>query len=261
MGELPWAAGQIKDAFNTVTFNAVPQIAGFFDAAKDMREQEQREKAGVEASLDAAEKMSAAREQVRTALNANDWDAATEGAELYVEALKESVHGMQENGVGAMFLAKGMQEIAQAEEDLAVIRARAATLALNWVSLSVGRMIGAPMPSTLNRSWFSPDSFLTRTMFVSRPEPSWWLPFKHLRKTGAQLVRQASDGEIAGVFLSHGQPVASDELADVYSNRPFARVAEALAKVHAVLAPMFAAAPKAFTVRAIGRGPQRQAAD
>ncbi len=33
---------------------------------------------------------------------------------------------------------------------------------------------------------------------------NWWLPFKHLRKTAAQFVRDASDGEVAGVFLSHG---------------------------------------------------------
>lgn len=50
---------------------------------------------------------------------------------------------------------------------------------------------------------------------------AWWLPFKHLRKTAAQFDHQVSDGEIAGVFLSHGQPVESDALADHYSNRPF----------------------------------------
>jgi len=65
--------------------------------------------------------------------------------------------------------------------------------------------------------------------------PSWWLPFKHLRKTAAQLVREASDGEIAGVFLSHGKPVASDDLADAYSNRPFDRVALALGTVRTQL--------------------------
>jgi hypothetical protein len=70
-----------------------------------------------------------------------------------------------------------------------------------------------------------------------------FLPFKHLRKTAGQFVRDAADGEIAGVFLAHGQPVRSDELSDVYTNRPFAKVAEALAKVHDRLAPMFAAAP------------------
>ncbi len=83
--------------------------------------------------------------------------------------------------------------------------------------------------------------------------PAWWLPFKHLRKTAAQLVRRQSDGEVAGVFLSHGQPVASDDLADVYSNRPFDKVATALQQVRKQLKPMFAAAPTAFTTTKVGR--------
>lgn len=83
-------------------------------------------------------------------------------------------------------------------------------------------------------------------------EPSWWLSYKHLRKTAAQLVRDASDGEVAGVFLSHGQPVASDELADVYSNRPFGRVTGALSMVRERLEPVFVAAPEAFSIAARG---------
>ncbi|MGN6726114.1 MAG: hypothetical protein ACTHLZ_09365 [Tepidisphaeraceae bacterium] len=91
--------------------------------------------------------------------------------------------------------------------------------------------------------------------------PTWWLSFKFLRKTAAQLVRNVSDGEVAGVFLSHGKPVASDDLADVYSNRPFDKVAAALDRVHAQLKPMFDIAPGAFKEVAIGRGPQRQTTD
>ena len=87
---------------------------------------------------------------------------------------------------------------------------------------------------------------------------AWWLPFKHLRKTAAQFVREKSDGEIAGVFLSHGQPVASDALADHYSNRPFPKVAVALMEVHTALKPMFKAQPKAFGDDGLGRGPHRQ---
>ena len=90
--------------------------------------------------------------------------------------------------------------------------------------------------------------------------PDWWLPFKHLRKTGAQFVRQVSDGEVAGVFLSHGQPVATDDLADAYTNRPFDKVAQALKQVREELEPVFAAAPGAFEETAIGRGPHRQTA-
>ena len=72
------------------------------------------------------------------------------------------------------------------------------------------------------------------------------LPFKTLRKTGAQLVRHHGGGEIMGVFLCHGKPVPTDALSDVYSNRPFDRVAEALEAVHADLTPMFGASPNAF---------------
>ncbi|MCA9228783.1 MAG: hypothetical protein KDA47_24370, partial [Planctomycetales bacterium] len=54
------------------------------------------------------------------------------------------------------------------------------------------------------------------------------LPFKMLRKTGGDLVKRFSDGEVAGVFLCHGQPVASDDLSDVYTQRPFGKVFRAL---------------------------------
>lgn len=35
----------------------------------------------------------------------------------------------------------------------------------------------------------------------------------------------------AGVFLSHGHPVATDDLTDIYSNRLFDRVAKATLEV------------------------------
>ena len=67
------------------------------------------------------------------------------------------------------------------------------------------------------------------------------LPFKMLRKTGGDLVKRFSDGEIAGVFLCHGQPVATDNLSDAYTQRPFGKVFTALRKVEEYLAPMFEA--------------------
>jgi integrase len=74
------------------------------------------------------------------------------------------------------------------------------------------------------------------------------LSFKHLRKTAGQLIRERSNGEIAGVFLCHGQAVATDNLADVYTNRPFDKVGATLEIVHRDLRPMFDAA-KPETVR------------
>lgn len=83
------------------------------------------------------------------------------------------------------------------------------------------------------------------------------LPFKHLRKTSDDLIRRFSDGEIAGVFLLHGSPVRSDKLSDVYTNRPFGKVYEAIQWVQAYLQPVFAEAshdptleqPQAYTGR------------
>jgi hypothetical protein len=63
------------------------------------------------------------------------------------------------------------------------------------------------------------------------------LPFKMLRKTGGNLVKRFSDGEIAGIFLCHGQPVASDDLSDIYTTRPFGKLFAASQRVQEYLLP------------------------
>lgn len=83
------------------------------------------------------------------------------------------------------------------------------------------------------------------------------LSFGKVRKTAGDLIRRFSDGETAGVFLCHGQPVKSDSLADVYSSRPFGRVFKAIREVQEYLRPVFEAAgpepfeaqPQAYTRR------------
>ena len=70
------------------------------------------------------------------------------------------------------------------------------------------------------------------------------LPFKCLRKTAGDLIRRFADGEIAGVFLLHGQPVKTDQLSDVYTNRPFGKVYQAIRRVEEYLQPVFAEAPR-----------------
>lgn len=83
------------------------------------------------------------------------------------------------------------------------------------------------------------------------------LPFKCFRKTAGDLIRRFSDGEIAGVFLLHGQPVKTDRLSDVYTNRPFGKVYDAIRRVEEYLQPVFAEAthdptsdqPQAYTSR------------
>lgn len=73
-----------------------------------------------------------------------------------------------------------------------------------------------------------------------------FLPFKQLRKTGGEMVRQFADGETQGIFLCHGKPVKTDQLADIYSSRPYYRVFEALDKIEKHLAPLWAACPDPF---------------
>ena len=65
------------------------------------------------------------------------------------------------------------------------------------------------------------------------------LSFNKLRKTAGDLIRHEADGEISGVFLTHGQPVKSDELSDEYTNRPFAKVFRAIQGVRSYLDPVF----------------------
>ncbi|MBX9679032.1 MAG: hypothetical protein K2X38_09740 [Gemmataceae bacterium] len=79
------------------------------------------------------------------------------------------------------------------------------------------------------------------------------LPFKYLRKTAGDIIRQVSDGEVVGVFLCHGNPVRTDSLSDVYTNRPFGKVFAAIEKVQDLLSPMFAPFPIRFRDNATGR--------
>ena len=83
------------------------------------------------------------------------------------------------------------------------------------------------------------------------------LPFKYVRKTAGDLIRRFSDGEVSGVFLLHGSPVSTDKLSDVYTNRPFGKVYEAIRQLEEYLQPVFAEAghdptlekPQAYTSR------------
>jgi hypothetical protein len=65
------------------------------------------------------------------------------------------------------------------------------------------------------------------------------LSFNKLRKTAGNLIREHASGEMAAVFLAHGTPVKGDGLLDLYTNRPFQKVFEALDRVGAVLAALW----------------------
>jgi predicted DNA-binding protein (UPF0251 family) len=65
------------------------------------------------------------------------------------------------------------------------------------------------------------------------------LSFNKLRKTAGNMIRDLSDGEVAGVFLCHGEPVRTDSLIDIYTNRPFAKVFKAIRLARERLQPVF----------------------
>ncbi|MEK6235234.1 MAG: hypothetical protein N2C14_11005, partial [Planctomycetales bacterium] len=68
------------------------------------------------------------------------------------------------------------------------------------------------------------------------------LSFGKLRKTAGDRIRQLCSGEVMGVFLCHGNAVKTDDLADVYSDRPFGKVFTAIHRFEEYLAPVFEAA-------------------
>lgn len=72
------------------------------------------------------------------------------------------------------------------------------------------------------------------------------LSFGKLRKTGANMVRRMAGGEVFKVFICHGTPVESDDLADWYSNRPFAALFDTLRKIEDRLQPLWDAVPDPF---------------
>ena len=71
------------------------------------------------------------------------------------------------------------------------------------------------------------------------------LPHENLRDTSANLIRRNRDfgSEIAKVFISHGNPFKSDDLLELYSNKPFGRVFEACRWLEEVFGPVFEVTP------------------
>jgi hypothetical protein len=95
-----------------------------------------------------------------------------------------------------------------------------------------------------NRNQRIPNIFDSLLRRVKKDHPDFKrLSLGKLRKTAGDLVKQFSDGEVAGVFLRHGKVVKTDDLADVYTNRPYGKMFAALRKVEEYLQPMFEATP------------------
>jgi hypothetical protein len=72
------------------------------------------------------------------------------------------------------------------------------------------------------------------------------LSFGKLRKTGGNMVRRLAGGEIYSVYICHGTPVKTDELAELYSNRPFAKLFDTLRKIEDELQPLWDALSDPF---------------
>ncbi len=97
---------------------------------------------------------------------------------------------------------------------------------------------GGNRGQTFNRRWAD----LTHRIQADYPDfPS--LSFGKLRKTAGDLIRDVASGEISRVFLCHGHPVPTDDLLDLYTNRPFGKVFEALRELQRKLQPVFETAP------------------
>jgi len=65
------------------------------------------------------------------------------------------------------------------------------------------------------------------------------LPFKHLRKTGATMIRKLSRAELASMYLSHGEESDhADQLLADYADRPWKKLHKALLKLRRVLLPV-----------------------
>lgn len=64
------------------------------------------------------------------------------------------------------------------------------------------------------------------------------LSFGKLRKTGGNLVKQFTDGEIVAVYHQRASAVKTDDEAEVYTNRDYPKVFAAQEKVYELLRPM-----------------------
>ncbi len=96
---------------------------------------------------------------------------------------------------------------------------------------------GGNKPSMVRNYW---ENLLDTVQAQPEHEKFRRLPFSTLRKAAGDMLRELSDGEVAGVYLCHGKPVKTDSLADIYTNRPFGKVFKALRKLREHLQPVFA---------------------
>jgi hypothetical protein len=80
------------------------------------------------------------------------------------------------------------------------------------------------------------------------------LSFNKLRKTASNFVRHEAGPEVASLMLAHGESYAGDDLLDVYTNRPFAKLHSALRLVEARLQRVWDAVADPFPAGPEKRG-------
>lgn len=82
------------------------------------------------------------------------------------------------------------------------------------------------------------------------------LPFKCLRKTGATFIRKLASGEVASMYLAHGEKADhKDQLLSVYTSRPWRKVHKALAKLRSKLLPILTSVPEPWKETAFRKSP------
>ncbi len=79
--------------------------------------------------------------------------------------------------------------------------------------------------------------------------------FNKLRKTSGNIMRERAGGEMLAIFHSRGKTVASDDQAEVYTNRPFNKMYGHLDKIGEELSPVFGSVADPFPADGRKRSP------
>lgn len=98
-----------------------------------------------------------------------------------------------------------------------------------------------------NRAQEIPNAWAALTRRIRADHPDFpKLSFNKLRKTAQDNIRDIAGGEVCGIFAAHGKAVPSDELLDVYTNRPWDKVFAACRQWGEKLAAMFGSVAEPF---------------
>lgn len=131
---------------------------------------------------------------------------------------------------------------------------RPQTSATELLTTRTGRSLQAPTSGN-NRPQAIANAWAGLWKRICKDNPNFRkLSFNKLRKTSSDMIRKIAGGEVAGMFLCHGE-TTGDELLDVYTNRNYAEVFSAQEKMREKLAGMFARVSEPFPVDYIRSNP------